>query len=155
TPAPARAARAAAARGPAPARPPGGPRSRAAGRSARRPRSAGRPRPPATTGRATGPARPPATPGSWQTLPFPDAADPLQPAPDRARHAPQPRGDLLGGVVLHLEQRDGPEVGVPQAVEQGPALLGHLGGELGGRLPGQDLVESRLPSGRTRKGRLV
>ena len=58
--------------------------------------------------------------------------------------AAQPRGDRGVGLAFHLPDRHRAQGLIPQAVEQSPALVGHQGGELGGRLRTQDQLEVQL-----------
>src|SRR5439155_21085585 len=128
---------------PRPGTPPAGAARRWRQRLARPPRSASTPHPraaPATA--ATGRARPRRPGCSWALLALPDLADQPQPALDRAQGTAQAGGDLRDRVALHLPDRDSLEIGVAQPAQQQAARLGHLGGELGRRLPAGELIQS-------------
>src|SRR5262249_31584822 len=84
----------------------------------------------------------------------PDVADQAQLALDGTRDAPEQGGDLFDRPVLHPPERYGAQVVVAQPVEEPPALLGHLNGELGGRLGAEDPVETGARPVRAEKRRL-
>ncbi len=56
-------------------------------------------------------------------------------------------GDFLGGVAFHFPDRNRAQVDISQAFQQPLELLGHLGGELGGGIAPQHLVERSFLGG--------
>src|SRR5262249_4819700 len=67
-------------------------------------------------------------------LALPGPADQLELPGDAPQAAPEPAGDLLVGVALHLEARRLTEAVVAEHTEEAAALVGHLRRELGGRV---------------------
>src|SRR5262249_32372459 len=69
----------------------------------------------------------------------PAGADQVQSPRHRPHGAAQPRGDLGVRVALQLPGGDPTQLLITQGPEQSAILIGHQGGELGGRLGPDDL----------------